>query len=158
MTNLLLSLIVITFKQAVVSDASESSSEEYVINNLAGFPNIVKAQRLELIESTKSFGGRISDLQTFIRRMKNGEAPHEALQGMIIQSCEQLGQLFNSVDTDEQNSGFTSPHAWSLIKLLAKSRTVPMDEIMTLPLLKSNPLTILRSMENAGIIAIANLS
>ncbi|OUM51589.1 hypothetical protein BVG19_g697 [[Candida] boidinii] len=142
------------FKQAVVSDASESSSEEYVINNLAGFPNIVKAQRLELIESTKSFGGRISDLQTFIRRMKNGEAPHEALQGMIIQSCEQLGQLFNSVDTDEQNSGFTSPHAWSLIKLLAKSRTVSMDEIMTLPLLKSNPLTILRSMENAGIIAI----
>lgn len=112
------------FKHISLSDASPSTARQYLQSQLR-------------TEDTSSFsdcldplGGRMTDLQAFIRRVKSGEEPHEALQQLVNQAAEQITTFFlNSVNND-----WNSAQVWYIMKLLSKSEIIDSQEILKHPL------------------------
>ncbi|ODV88062.1 hypothetical protein CANARDRAFT_26224 [[Candida] arabinofermentans NRRL YB-2248] len=154
------------FKRSTLSDASESSSANYILSQLENeeatrrWVQDEKSQ-LELFEAIRPFGGRMLDLQMFVRRVKGGETPQEALTGIVTQSIEQLGQIFisqsSATDSAQQRSGptgFSASQAWLVIKALAEKDFVAYQDLFGNPLFKTETFKALAAMENAELITI----
>jgi hypothetical protein len=58
----------------------------------------------------------MTDLQAFIRRLKSGDTPREALRGMITQSATEIVQMFLMKD----NAQWTKEQVWCLMKKVCK--------------------------------------
>lgn len=156
------------FKSLSLSDASKESAKQYVMNQL-NESNITDDDSLEekslktektsniakkifdveseLDESLEPLGGRMLDLQAFIRRVKSGETPKEALERMVNQTSEQITQIFLTKD-----QGLKNAQAWELIKLLGEKETVKYADVMNNALFKSNPDGLLLDLERQGLI------
>lgn len=72
-------------------------------------------------------GGRLTDLQSFARRLKSGEKPLDAAEDMVSQSASEIYQMFlnrnqrviSSVSASSAPvNEWTQEQAWTLIKLL----------------------------------------
>ncbi|CDK25635.1 unnamed protein product [Kuraishia capsulata CBS 1993] len=137
------------FKRCVLADASESSAIQYVSNQIGG--DVTTSYEKDLTEAIAPFGGRMLDLQMFVRRLKSGEQPKEALAGMVDQTAEQLSQVFTA---KKDSYVWNSSQAWFLIKILASEKSIPWDKIALHPLFKANPYEILNSMEKDELISI----
>lgn len=110
------------FKTLILSDASKESARSYVLASLDHHgPSIdddeeVKQEPIELSESVKKelddslepLGGRMLDLQAFVRRVKSGEKPKEALEKMVEQALEQITQIFLGENVDQVKSAQAS--------------------------------------------------
>ncbi|KAF6067021.1 RNA12 family protein [Candida albicans] len=80
------------FKDISLSDASMSSSRQYVCDVL----KVKDTSTLD--ECLEPLGGRMLDLQSFIRRIKSGESPQQAINEMISQAAELINTFFlNSI-------------------------------------------------------------
>ncbi|KAG5365907.1 Mitochondrial escape protein 2 [Yarrowia sp. B02] len=89
----------------------------------------------DLDESLNPLGGRMTDLQAFIRRLKSGDTPREALRGMITQSATEIVQMFLMKDS----SLWTKEQVWCLMKKVSKDNGVGVsiaDLMVTEPLFK----------------------
>lgn len=73
-------------------------------------------QLTDLDEALSPLGGRMTDLQAFIRRLKSGDTPREALRGMITQSATEIVQMFLMKD----NAQWTKEQVWCLMKKVCK--------------------------------------
>lgn len=146
------------FKTITLNDASESSSFYYVMNQLKGMrylkfnPDIIK-------DVMKPIGGRMLDLQAFIRRIKSGESPHESLEEMVSQAAEQITTFFLFNDTksgDIEYKNWDPLQVWDLIKQLSKSDTIQYNELTKSPLFKVSNETIstLSALEKNDLIAL----
>ncbi|KAG5370874.1 Mitochondrial escape protein 2 [Yarrowia sp. E02] len=69
-----------------------------------------------LDEALSPLGGRMTDLQALIRRLKSGDTPREALRGMITQSATEIVQMFLMKDNDQ----WTKEQVWCLMKKVCK--------------------------------------
>lgn len=76
------------FKDISLSDASMTSSKQYVCDAL----KIKDTGPLDAC--LKPLGGRMLDLQSFIRRLKSGESPEQAVHEMITQAAELITTFF----------------------------------------------------------------
>lgn len=152
------------FKTLVLSDASKKSSRYYVLAQLQEAAPINEdgdheKRRIELSaaiekeidEALEPIGGRMLDLQAFVRRVKSGEEPKEALEKMVEQASEQITQIFLSEKTD----GIRSAQAWELIEMLSERDVVTFKEIVFKPLFKSAPEAGLLELERNGLISIS---
>ncbi|SCV02426.1 LAME_0H00276g1_1 [Lachancea meyersii CBS 8951] len=151
------------FKTLALSDASKESARSYVLASLeqAGPTENEKKRSapLELSEETmreidtslEPLGGRMLDLQAFVRRVKSGENPKEALDKMVEQALEQITQIFLSENVDQ----IKSAQAWELIELLSKEPVVPFKKIVFRPLFKSSPEAGLLELEKNGLITVS---
>ena len=138
------------FKTLILSDASKENSREYVLyrlkenqiqkeeatNENEDAPeqkvNIFDEKDLhDIDEVLEPLGGRMLDLQAFVRRVKSGEEPKEALDKMIEQASEQITQMFLSDKVDSLKSA----QAWELIGLLSESPVVSFHDIIYRPCL-----------------------
>lgn len=128
------------FKNMVLSDASPEAAKRYVLKNFS------KELDLKAIEP---LGGRMLDLQAFIRRIKSGESEFEALSKMRIQATEQITQMFLS-DTSVRGA-----QAFNLVELLAQNDFITLKDIRYLPIFKSDPSKALLDLEKEGLIAIS---
>lgn len=70
----------------------------------------------DLDEALSPLGGRMTDLQAFIRRLKSGDSPRDALRGMITQSATEIVQMFLMKD----NNLWTKEQVWCLMKKVTK--------------------------------------
>lgn len=157
------------FKTLILSDASKETSKSYVLAQLedqlsykdrnAG-RNEVKDEKKKVLDDAKiqeiddvlePLGGRMLDLQAFVRRVKSGEEPKEALDKMVEQSSEQITQIFLSDKVDV----IKSAQAWELIDLLSEKPKVCFDEIVFRPLFKSAPELGITALENDGLIGVS---
>lgn len=137
-------------KRIVLSDASKTASSIYVKHALGeDFVNQNESYRAELEKYTDMLGGRMRDLQMFVRRIRSGDSPKEAFEGLTQQSIEQLSQVFLA---GTQDYGFNVSQAWQIIKLLSEKEEVPYDDIFLLPMFKANTFKILQSMENVELV------
>ncbi|CCH43886.1 Mitochondrial escape protein 2 [Wickerhamomyces ciferrii] len=155
------------FKSIALSDASHESAKSYVIDqlhedntltddesgsedekkpDLSQNPSVVK----DLDEALGPIGGRMLDLQAFVRRAKSGETPLEALNRMVTQTAEQITQIFLSRD-----AGMKNARAWELMKLLADHETLEYKQLVYNPLFKSNPEAALIELERNGLITVS---
>ncbi|ODV59418.1 Yme2p ASCRUDRAFT_77159 [Ascoidea rubescens DSM 1968] len=164
------------FKVSTLEDASTDSSREYVLNQLmngssskhvddirnngintginnkkfeSGF-GIPRYQLIELDDALGPIGGRMLDLQAFVRRVKSGELPKQALDEMIKQTAEQVTQIF----IIRNNNLLESAQAWNIIKLLSEEEAIPYSKVYHLPLFKSNSIEVLSKLERENLIRI----
>lgn len=77
-------------------------------------------------------GGRLTDLQSFARRLKSGEKPLDAAEDMVNQSASEIYQMFlqrnqrvltNSETPSSSATEWTQEQAWTIIKILGSLST-----------------------------------
>lgn len=150
-------------KRAVLSDASTASAENFVLRKLSSPKRRNEGDQSDektsepAIDTTNLFyytdklGGRMTDLQMFVRRLQGGDTPKDAFDGLTQQSIEQLIQtMLSPSDQSTTPSGM-----WSVIKEITKHNgTASFGQLQKLPLLKSDTFAKLQAMENAEVIKI----
>lgn len=155
------------FKYVLLQDASRAAAKDYVMSSLhedvdsddsndspkdIEMKKKVSQQILELEsqvdKSLDPIGGRMLDLQAFVRRVRSGEGPEEALDRMVQQTAEQITQIFLNKD-----KGVASAQAWELVKMLAKDECVEYRHFINHVLFKSAPEASLIELEQHGLIS-----
>lgn len=155
------------FKTLILSDASKENSKKYVLaqlldqrsagstesaeNTVEDKQDLDEKRTEEIDDVLEPLGGRMLDLQAFVRRVKSGEEPKEALDKMVEQSSEQITQIFLSDKVDP----IKSAQAWELIELLSEHPKVPFEGIVFRPLFKSAPEIAITELENNGLITVS---
>lgn len=139
------------FKTIALSDASEENAKEYVINQLKG----LNYGGSIIDKYVRPLGGRMLDLKAYVRRIRSGETPENALNEMITQSAEQLTTFFLSANKNSENN-WSAAQVWMLMKLLSEKDTVSYSELQKSPLFKSSAetATTLSILEKHDLIAL----
>ena len=80
------------------------------------------------------------DLQAFVRRVKSGEEPQDALNEMIHQASEQITTFFLNIGSGNSDSEtpWNTAQLWALIRALAKDNTIELDDLVQSPLFAMN--------------------
>jgi negative regulator of sigma E activity len=155
------------FKYVLLQDASKDTAKSYVLDSLHedidvedtnDSPADLEKKRsvsqqiadleLQLDECLEPIGGRMLDLQAFVRRVRSGEGPQEALSRMVQQTAEQITQIFLNRD-----QGVTNAQAWELVKMLSNEDHVDYKNFINHPLFKSSPEASLVELEQHGLIS-----
>lgn len=122
-----------------VSDASMEAAKRYIIQSLqmliknasssqpSDTEDKAETQRLTILKNAlenidktsytvlEPLGGRLSDLQAYIRRLQTGEEPCSALDSMISSNALEIEQMFLNYSSPE----WTSEQVWVVLKKLA---------------------------------------
>ncbi|KAI5948827.1 YME2 [Candida theae] len=139
------------FKDLSLSDASMMSSKQYVCDVL----NVKGTSTLS--ECLEPLGGRMLDLQAFIRRVKSGEDPSNAVTEMITQAAELITTFFlSSQKIDNGDNNWNSAQVWLIMKLLSKKEVISYDDLIKSPLFKSSKQTMdtLSTLEKFDLISL----
>ena len=134
------------FKLIVLSDASFATSKKYLQNQLK-------------VDDASSFaacveplGGRMLDLQAFIRRVKSGEEPQVALQELVNQAAEQITTFF----INKEGKEWDPCQVWVIMKLLTEQGSIDFQLLLKNPLFSSSydTLGILTTLEKHDLISL----
>lgn len=123
------------FKTISLDDASNVSAKQYVLKQLH------ETKTTKGIDSClEPLGGRMLDLQAFVRRVKSGEEPQDALNEMIHQASEQITTFFLNIGSGKSDSEtpWNTAQLWALIRALAKDNTIELDDLVQSPLFAMN--------------------
>lgn len=139
------------FKTITLNDASPNSARQYVNKQL-------KNKYADSIDTClEPLGGRMLDLQAFVRRVKSGEDPESALKEMIRQASEQLATFYLNVGAVVDNeTPWDTAQLWKLIRLLAENDTIEVNELVKIPLfgLSTSTINTLNVLEKNDIISL----
>ncbi|OBA21811.1 hypothetical protein METBIDRAFT_77378 [Metschnikowia bicuspidata var. bicuspidata NRRL YB-4993] len=127
------------FKTITLDDASNSSAKQYVLRQLR---DTTATKNID--SCLEPLGGRMLDLQAFVRRVKSGEEPVDALNEMIHQASEQITTFFlnKSPDNSDSEIPWNTAQLWALIRALARNNTIEMNELVKSPLFSLNTDTV----------------
>ncbi|AOA61968.1 Mitochondrial nucleoid structure and number manteinance [Komagataella phaffii CBS 7435] len=137
------------FKVIPISDASFESSKSYVLSQFEE-SKVTEKFVEEVQETIRPLGGRMSDLQAYMRRLNSGETPTGALEEMVDQTAEQLMQVF----LNKGHNTFGPAEVWALIKMLNDQGSVKYKDLLLNPLFKSNGKQILTEMEKSELVCL----
>ncbi|CAI5755586.1 unnamed protein product [Candida verbasci] len=140
------------FKDISLSDASMKSSKQYVCDALKISDTI---QNQSLDDCIQPLGGRMLDLQSFIRRIKSGEEPNQAINEMITQAAELITTFFLN-NTKSNDVNWQPSQVWLIMKLLSNKEDVTFAELIKNPLFKNSKETIdtLSTLEKFDLISL----
>lgn len=119
------------FRVVQVEDASPQAAKEYVMQQ---FTNQVESSAAAAAYSEfeqlpadflEPLGGRYTDLQSFGRRLLNGDSPQQALSELVHSTALEASQLFLS-----EGHKWTVEQAWTLVKCLANASG---DDFLSVP-------------------------
>ncbi|KAL3230951.1 Mitochondrial escape protein 2 [Nakaseomyces bracarensis] len=133
------------------NDANDETDEKSKFDEHDPRSVLTDKQIEEIEEALEPLGGRMLDLQAFVRRVKFGEEPKEALDKMVEQSSEQITQIFLS----DKIEPLKSAQAWELIDLLSENDQVYFHDIVFRPLFKAAPESGILELENNGLISVS---
>ncbi|KAF9937505.1 mitochondrial escape protein 2 [Modicella reniformis] len=122
-----------TFETLALSDATMESALEFVYKHLDrdDFP--------DLMEFIQMFGGRMTDLQLYVQKIKNGLSPADAMDDVLYRAVVEVRKgAFDFDSTDGRTLGWTPIQFWIVMKQLATNGTANFDELMIHPLFKNN--------------------
>jgi len=99
-------------------------------------------------------GGRTSDLESLIHKVRNGQRIEEAVEDIITRGVGELRKKAFGDDVDDAKGlPWTQEQAWAVLKLLSKRGEVPYyDVLLDFPF--KGDQTPLRNMEHAELISI----
>ncbi|RCK62729.1 Mitochondrial escape protein 2-2 [Candida viswanathii] len=140
------------FKDISLSDASMASSKQYVCD-------VLKIKDTGPLDSCLApLGGRMLDLQSFIRRLKSGESPQQAINEMITQAAELITTFFLSSHHrfGAGDRTWNAAQVWLIMKLLTQCETISFSELVKLPLFKASKETMetLTTLEKYDLISL----
>ena len=123
------------FKTITLSDASEDTAMDYVLKQLShSYSSLTK----KIDSCIKPLGGRMLDLQAFVRRVKSSEDPDEALKEMIAQASEQITTFFLSSNAAKNSSArWNISQVWAIMKMLSENEQINYQDLIKNSLFKS---------------------
>lgn len=142
------------FKTITLSDASEDTAKDYVLKQLGqSYSSLTK----QIDSCIKPLGGRMLDLQAFVRRVKSSEDPSEALKEMIAQASEQITTFFLSNNAAKNGSAtWNTSQVWAIMKLLSENEQINYQDLIKNSLFKSEleTLSTLDALEKNDLISL----
>ncbi|KAF8906048.1 RNA12 protein-domain-containing protein [Gymnopilus junonius] len=136
-----------------LSDADSSSSLSFVNQKLqdAGVDIGISPQETQYVER---LGGRASDLESLIHKVRSGMKVDEAVEDIINRGVAELRKSAFGDDADDaKNLPWTRYQAWKVLKALSKSPEVRYHETLIDFPFKGDEVA-LRNMEHAELISI----
>ncbi|KAF6072871.1 RNA12 family protein [Candida albicans] len=113
---------------------------------------------ISLSDASMSSSRQMLDLQSFIRRIKSGESPQQAINEMISQAAELINTFFlNSHHKfGAGDSNWDPSQVWLIMKLLSECDTISYSELVKSPLFKvsKETLEILTTLEKYDLISL----
>ncbi|KAI1317477.1 mitochondrial escape protein 2 [Mortierella claussenii] len=139
-----------TFETIVLMDASIDSAMEFVYKHLdkEEYPNV--------IESVKIIGGRLTDLELFVQKVKSGMRPDDAVNDILSRAVVEVRKgAFDFDSTDNKTLNWTPTQFWAIMKQLTVQDAVSYDALKIHPLFKGEegPFS---AMEQAELITISH--
>ncbi|KAF5386931.1 hypothetical protein D9615_001714 [Tricholomella constricta] len=136
-----------------LSDADSRSSVSFVKQKLRD-ADIQADFTPEQTAYVERLGGRASDLESLIHKVRNGQRVEEAVEDIIIRGVGELRKnAFGDDIDDAKNLPWTREQAWAVLKLLSKRGEVPYHDVLLDFPFKGDEAA-LRSMEHAELISI----
>ncbi|KAF9951110.1 mitochondrial escape protein 2 [Mortierella alpina] len=136
-----------TFETIVLSDATLESAMEFVYKHLD------KEEYPNLIHPVKTIGGRLTDLELFVQKVKAGMGPEDAMNDILGRAVIEVRKSAFDFDNADKKQNWTAIQFWTVMKLLAKSEAVSFDELRIHPLFKNDE-SPFGGMEQAELITI----
>ncbi|KAF9565318.1 mitochondrial escape protein 2 [Mortierella alpina] len=139
-----------TFETIVLADATLDSALEFVYKHLDRdeFP--------DLIESVQTIGGRLTDLELFVQKIKSGMGPEDAVHDILGRAVIEVRKsAFDFDSTDGRTLTWTPIQFWAVMKQLASSELANFDELRIHPLFKNDE-SAFAAMEQAELITIVH--
>ncbi|KAI8606130.1 RNA12 protein-domain-containing protein [Dissophora ornata] len=137
-----------TFETIVLSDASLESAMEFVHKNLN------KKKYSGLIENVVVIGGRLTDLELFVQKVKSGMTPDDAVNDILGRAVVEVRKnAFDFDSSDRKSLGWTPIQFWAIMKQLAVKDIASYDELKIHPLFKGGE-SPFGAMEQAELISI----
>ncbi|KAF2478582.1 RNA12 protein-domain-containing protein [Neohortaea acidophila] len=162
------------FRQIALADCSPEVAKRYVINHLDFdlAPDLVVREEKDDGEATNSLtasqkrqdlseldsvigqlGGRLTDLDFLARRIKAGETPTVAVKEIINQSASEVLKMYLTPSTNEERH-WTSQQAWTLVKKLSQTDTLPYNELLLDASFSSGGDAAIAALEQAELITV----
>ncbi|KAJ6618269.1 RNA12 protein-domain-containing protein [Mycena sp. CBHHK59/15] len=136
-----------------LSDADAASALAFVKRKLKD-ADITLDYTREQVAYVERLGGRASDLESLIHKVRNGAHVEDAVEDIIARGVSELRKNAFGDDTDDaKNLPWSREQAWGLFKLLSKQAEVPYHEVLLEFPFKGDEAP-LRSMEHAELISI----
>ncbi|KAF9364783.1 mitochondrial escape protein 2 [Mortierella sp. NVP85] len=137
-----------TFETIVLSDATLESAMEFVNKNLdhEDYP--------DLTEHVKVIGGRLTDLEMFVQKVKLGMEPNDAKNDILGKAVVEVRKSAFDFETGDKRSLSWSPiQFWAIMKALATVEAISYDELKIHPLFRGDEAPF-GAMEQAELITI----
>ncbi|KAF9195937.1 mitochondrial escape protein 2 [Haplosporangium sp. Z 11] len=139
-----------TFETIVLTDATLESALEFVYRHLDRdeYPN--------LIESVQTIGGRLTDLELFVQKVKSGLSPEDAVHDILGRAVVEVRKgAFDFDSTDGRTLSWTPIQFWTVLKQLAQTENANFAELKIHPLFKNDE-SPFGAMEQAELISIVH--
>lgn len=121
------------FEHIVLTDASLESALEFVYNHLD------RDEYPDLIKSVQTIGGRLTDLELFVQKIKSGQKPEDAVNDILGRAVVEVRKnAFDFDNSDGRTLNWTPIQFWAVMKQLAASETASFDELKIHPLFKND--------------------
>ncbi|KAH9857835.1 RNA12 protein-domain-containing protein [Lenzites betulinus] len=143
--------------QISLSDADNASAMSFVKQKLheSGVDVKFSQQQLAYIDR---LGGRASDLESLIHKVRSGLTVEEAVDDLVIRGVSELRKnAFGDDIEDAKSLPWTREQAWILMKQLSKQPQISYHEVLMDFPFKGDE-TPLRSMEHAELISIGTVN
>ncbi|CUA76051.1 Mitochondrial escape protein 2 [Rhizoctonia solani] len=139
-----------------LSDADADTALKYVTWKLsnAGVAQSLHSYELKTIEK---LGGRISDLDTLVAKVRNGQSITDAVDEIIHRGISEMRKnAFGDDLEDAKSLPWTREQAWSVLRALAAKDEIPYADVLLEFPFKGDELA-LRNMESAELISIGTI-
>ncbi|TRM59397.1 RNA12 protein-domain-containing protein [Schizophyllum amplum] len=136
-----------------LSDADAATSLSYVKQKLQDI-DVEANFSSEQISLIQRLGGRASDLESLVHKVRNGQTVEDAVEDIISRGVAELRKnAFGDDADDAKNLPWSREQAWHVLKQLAKQEAIPYQDLLYNFPFKGNE-NALRSMEQAELITV----
>ncbi|KAF9214507.1 mitochondrial escape protein 2 [Podila verticillata] len=122
-----------TFETVVLADATLDSALEFVYKHLDRdeFPDLIRCVQI--------IGGRLTDLELFVQKVKTGMDPEDAVNDILTRAVIEVRKsAFDFDSKDEKVLNWSTLQFWTILKKLASCETANFDELKIHPLFKND--------------------
>ncbi|KAG0217527.1 mitochondrial escape protein 2 [Mortierella sp. NVP41] len=138
------------FEHIILTDATLESALEFVYNHLD------RDEYPDLIKSVQTIGGRLTDLELFVQKIKSGQKPDDAEKDILGRAVVEVRKnAFDFDNSDGRTLNWTPIQFWTVMKQLASSESASFDELKIHPLFKNDE-SAFSAMEQAELISIVH--
>ncbi|KAF8937304.1 RNA12 protein-domain-containing protein [Dissophora ornata] len=139
-----------TFETIVLADASLESALEFVYKHLD------RDEYPDLIEAVETIGGRLTDLELFVQKVKSGMGPEDAVHDILGRAVVEVRKgAFDFDSMDGRTLNWTPIQFWAIMKQLAAGESANFDELKIHPLFKNDE-SPFGALEQAELISIVH--
>ncbi|CAE6515824.1 unnamed protein product [Rhizoctonia solani] len=139
-----------------LSDADADTALKYVTWKLSdvGVAQSLHSNELKIVEK---LGGRISDLDTLVSKVRNGQSVADAVDEIIHRGISEMRKnAFGDDLEDAKSLQWTREQAWSVLRALVAKDEIPYADVLLEFPFKGDELA-LRNMESAELISIGTI-